>query len=384
MNESDNPESRLHGLFVVLFYISLALLAIASASIILNGLDNFLHAPIGIKDNPPEPGIVVQLAQLAWIPLLLSVLLFGILRAMSLVFKSVPRLLVEITIYNRGPEQAALQVLPTLWFRNSWTWWPGTAKPTLTQIAGPRGAQVVVASHVELGERYLYCDGDVPLLFTENETNSERLFATPNDSPYAKDAIDNYVVHGKHDAVNAKRTGTKVASQYQLNIDGGSTGTIRLRLSDLAPNAMGDPFKNFSKTMEARRRQADAFYKAITPESSTEDEASVLRQASAGMLWSKQFFFFDVDKWLKEHSTDPLKQDQMRNSKWRHMMSQHIISMPDKWEYPWYASWDLAFQTIALSTVDLDLAKEQLSLLLSEYVSASDRANSRLRVEFQR
>jgi hypothetical protein len=275
-------------------------------------------------------------------------------------------MLVEITIYNRGREQATLQVLPTLWFRNSWTWWPGTPKPTLRQIAGPRGVQVVVASHVELGERYLYCEGDVPLLFTENETNSERLFGTPNDGPYVKDAIDNYMVQGKRDAVNPKQTGTKVASHYQLNIDGGAKGTIRVRLSDLEPSGMGDPFRNFSKTMGARRRQADAFYKSITPESATEDEASVLRQASAGMLWSKQFFFFDVDKWLKEHSSDRLKQDQMRNSKWRHMMSQHIISMPDKWEYPWYASWDLAFQTIALSTVDLDFAKEQLSLLLSE------------------
>jgi len=275
-------------------------------------------------------------------------------------------ILVEITICNRGPEQAALQVLPTLWFRNSWTWWPGTPKPSLTQITGPRGARVVVASHVELGERYLYCDGDVPLLFTENETNCERLFGTPNDSPYVKDAIDNYVVRGKHEAVNPKRTGTKVASQYQLSIAGGATGTIRLRLSDLAPSTMGDPFKNFSETMEARRRQADAFYRSITPESTGEDEARVFRQASAGMLWSKQFFFFDVDKWLKEHSADPLKRDEMRNSKWLHMVSQHIISMPDKWEYPWFASWDLAFHALALSTVDLDYAKEQLSLLLSE------------------
>jgi hypothetical protein len=194
----------------------------------------------------------------------------------------------------------------------------------------------------------------------------ERIFGTPNETPYVKDAINDYVVLGRQEAVNPELTGTKVASQYRLNIAGGGTGTVRLRLSDLAPSVIGDPFKNFSKRMEARQRDADTFYKSIVPESVGQDEARVFRQSSAGMLWSKQFYFFDVDKWLKEHGVDPLKSDEIRNSKWRHMMNQHIISMPDKWEYPWYAAWDLAVQTMALSTVDLDFAKEQLTLLLSE------------------
>jgi len=275
-------------------------------------------------------------------------------------------ILIEITICNRGREEATLRVLPTLWFRNSWTWWPGTPKPSLAQVAAQNGIQAVVASHAELGERYLYCDETVPLLFTENETNSERIFGTPNETPYVKDGINNYVVLGRQEAVNPKLTGTKVASQYQLSMAGRAKRTIRLRLSDLAPAAMGDPFKNFSETMETRRHDADTFYKSITPKSAGEDEASVFRQALAGMLWSKQFYFFDVDKWLEEHGVDPLRSDEVRNSKWFHMVNQHIISMPDKWEYPWYAAWDLAFHTIAISTVDRDFAQEQLDLLLGE------------------
>jgi hypothetical protein len=275
-------------------------------------------------------------------------------------------ILIEITICNRGQEPAALQVLPTLWFRNSWTWWPGTPKPSLARVAAQHGVQAVAASHAELGQRYLYCDGDVPLLFTENQTNRERIFGTPNETPYVKDAVNNYVVEGRREAINPALTGTKVSAQYQLTIASGGMGTRRLRLSNLPPSVMGDPFKNFSEHMETRHREADTFYKSIIPEGVGQDKARVFRQALAGMLWSKQFYFFDMDKWLKEHGADPLKSDEMRNSKWLHMMNQHIISMPDKWEYPWYAAWDLAFQTIALSAVDLDFAKEQLSLLLGE------------------
>jgi hypothetical protein len=278
-------------------------------------------------------------------------------------------LLIQISVTNRGPEAATLHVLPTLWFRNSWTWWPGTPRPSMKQISGRKGTQVVAASHVDLGERYLYCEGEVPLLFTENETNNERIFGTVNHSPYVKDGINNYVIQGNHNSVNPEKTGTKSAAHYELKVGAGKTATIRLRLSDAAPAAMEDPFKSFDVTMQTRQSEADEFYKAITPESVSEDKALVMRQALAGMLWTKQYFFFDVDKWLLEHGVDPLKPGGrlMRNSEWFHMVNNHIISMPDKWEYPWYAAWDLAFHTIALSTVDTDFAKEQLDLMLQEF-----------------
>jgi hypothetical protein len=278
-------------------------------------------------------------------------------------------ILIQISVSNRGPEPATLDVLPTLWFRNTWTWWPDTPRPSLKQVTGKNDSRFVAASQAELGDRYLYYEKDVPLLFTENETNNERIFGTPNASPYVKDGINNYVVNGKRDAVNPQHTGTKTVAHHRINVAAGETATIRLRLSDLAPAAIGDPFKSFDQIMELRRHEADEFYRAITPERVNEDEARVMRQALAGMLWSKQYFFFDVDLWLTEHGQDPMKPGGrfMRNSEWFHMVNQHIISMPDKWEYPWYAAWDLAFHTIALSTVDVDFAKEQLDLMLQEF-----------------
>jgi hypothetical protein len=278
-------------------------------------------------------------------------------------------ILIRISVSNRGPEPALLHVLPTLWFRNTWAWWADTPKPSLRQITGKNGLTALAASHTQLGERYLYCEGDSALLFTENETNNNRIFGTPNVSPYVKDAINNCVVNGHRDAVNPENTGTKVAAQYQLNVSAGETATIRLRLSDLPVAALGDPFKGFDQIMQTRQRGADEFYRAITPPSVSKDEALVLRQAMAGMLWSKQYFGFDLDKWLEEHGVDSMRPGQkaMRNSEWFHMVNEHIISMPDKWEYPWYAAWDLAFHTIALSTVDLDFAKEQLALMLGDF-----------------
>ncbi len=279
---------------------------------------------------------------------------------------------IQVSIINRGLEPATLNLLPTLWFRNTWTWWPGTPKPSLKQVSGlkgTQGVQIVAASHAELGERYLYCEGDVPLLFTENETNNQRIFGTANSSPYVKDGFDNYIVHGNRDSVNPLKTGTKCAANYQLQVGAGQTATIRLRLSNLAPAAIGEPFKGFPAILKTRQAEADEFYKSITPKGVSEDQARVMRQALAGMLWSKQYFFFDVDKWLQEHGVDPIKPGGrfMRNREWFHMVNQHIISMPDKWEYPWYAAWDLAFHTIALSTVDTDFAKDQLDLMLQEF-----------------
>jgi len=278
-------------------------------------------------------------------------------------------ILIQISVSNRGPEPATVHVLPTLWFRNTWTWWPDTPKPSLKKISGQQGAPAVAASHAELGERYLYCEGEVPLLFTENETNNERLFGGVNAGRYVKDGINDYVVQGNQNTVNPAKAGTKSAAHYQVNVGAGKTATIRVRLSDLAPAAIGDPFKSFAEIMQTRQREADEFYKSITPTRISKDEALVMRQALAGMLWSKQYFFFDVDKWLTEHGEDPMKPGGRftRNSEWFHMVNRHVISMPDKWEYPWYAAWDLAFHTIALSTVDAQFAKEQLDLMLQEF-----------------
>jgi hypothetical protein len=275
--------------------------------------------------------------------------------------------LIQITVSNRGPDPATLQVLPSLWFRNTWSWSPATQKPSLKQITGQNGLRGVIAAHPELGDQVLYCDGDPALLFTENETNNERIFGMPNQSPYLKDGINNYIVNGQREAVNPVAEGTKAAAHYSLNIDGGASATIRLRLCASLPEAKA-PFKNFATILQSRKREADEFYKSITPAKTSEDEANVMRQGLAGMLWTKQYFSFDVDQWLTEHNADPMQQAarQVRNSEWYHMVNDHVISMPDKWEYPWYAAWDLAFHTIALSTVDVDFAKEQLELLLQE------------------
>ena len=245
-----------------------------------------------------------------------------------------------------------MHVLPTLWFRNTWTWWPDTPKPSLKQSLGRRGFRRSRPHILTLGERYLYCEGDAQLLFTENETNNERIFGTANASPYVKDAIDNYVVQGKQSAVNPGQTGTKSAAHYEVNINAGATARIRLRLSDVAPSSHRRSLRqlcaNHADPPGARQMSST---ESITPTRVSQDEALVMRQALAGMLWSKQFFFFDVDKWLKEHREDPMKPGTraMRNTEWFHMLNQNVISMPDKWEYPWYAAWDLAFHTIALS-----------------------------------
>jgi hypothetical protein len=277
-------------------------------------------------------------------------------------------ILVQITVVNRGPEAAVLHVLPTLWFRNTWTWWPDKSKPSLQEVKIKKG-RAVAASGSILGNRFLYCEGDVPFLFTENDTNNERIFGKPNTSPYVKDGINNYVVHGDESAVNPEHKGTKTAAHYQLNVPAGGTETLRLRLSALDPAALGQPFAGFDEIMETRRRETNEFYREITPEGTGEDKSRVMRQALAGMLWSKQFFMFDLSTWLKEHGMDPAHPGdrRMRNSDWYHMVNEHIISMPDKWEYPWYAAWDLAFHAMALSTVDVDFAKNQLDIMLQEF-----------------
>ena len=281
-------------------------------------------------------------------------------------------ILVRITAANRGPEAAELHLLPTLWFRNDWSSWiaesnRASTKPNLKQIKATAGTTAVAAAHPLLGEFILFCEGEVPLLFTENETNHERLFGQKNESPHVKDGINDSVVQGKQAAVNPDKKGTKVAAHYQVNVGAGQTKVIRLRLSNSSSDQKGKPFgKQFDDVFAERLREADEFYKSVTPPSVSADAAKVMRQALAGMLWSKQFFFFDGDNWLDEHHSNPLHHGYRasRNSEWFHMLNQDIISMPDKWEYPWYAAWDLAFHTLPLSIVDPDFAKEQMGLML--------------------
>ncbi|MGH7115197.1 MAG: MGH1-like glycoside hydrolase domain-containing protein, partial [Stellaceae bacterium] len=275
-------------------------------------------------------------------------------------------ILIEIVVSNRGPEAAAIDVLPTLWFRNTWAWSSQPPRPLLRRVETVAGAGAVFASHAQLGGYFLYCQGAPDLLFTDNETNNERLFATPNPTPYVKDGINDYVVAGRREAVNPARAGTKAAAHYRLSVAAGAARAIRLVLSDTARD---DPFGGrFTEAFEARRREADEFYRSITPARVGADAAIVMRQALAGMLWSKQYFAFDVHQWLREHGVDPLRpaSHRQRNREWFHLVGDHVISMPDKWEYPWFAAWDLAFHSLALATVDIDFAKQQLALLLDQ------------------
>ncbi|PWU21602.1 MAG: glucosidase, partial [Candidatus Rokuibacteriota bacterium] len=292
-------------------------------------------------------------------------------------------LLIQITIENRGPEPATLHVLPTIWFRNVWPSTSDAPRPMLRQIALGEGGGVIAASHPNLGERFLSCEGAAALLFTENETNTARLFGMPNRTPYVKDGIDSYIVHGRRDAVNPDKQGTKASAHYPVTVGGEESRTICLRLSDVAPavgassgNGRSDAFRSpFDTTIQARRNEADDFYATVIPVSLDADAARVMRQALAGMLWSKQFYYYDVDRWLTERGADPFnprRRAASRNEHWYHMRNAHILSMPDKWEYPWYAAWDLAFHVLALTMVDEDFGEEQLGLMLGhEYLHPS-------------
>jgi Glycosyl hydrolase family 63 C-terminal domain len=287
-------------------------------------------------------------------------------------------ILVHISVYNRGPEAAELHVLPTLWFRNQDVLTASTDEPLLRQAADGATCGVIMASHPELGERYLYCEGAVPLLFTNNTTNTQRLFGIPNPTPYVKDGINNFIVHGEQHTVNPEKRGTKACPHYHVTVPAGGSQVIRLRLTEVSPTDLAriygpqnTPFgSHFDTVLQSREQEADEFYATVIPTSVGSDAASVMRQALAGMLWSKQYYQYDVAKWLKEHGSDPYKPTQRvapRNDHWHHMYNADIISMPDKWEYPWYAAWDLAFHTLPLALVDADFSKEQLELLLQEH-----------------
>jgi hypothetical protein len=284
-------------------------------------------------------------------------------------------ILVQITVHNRGPEPAKIHVLPTLWFRNRWSWGRDLPRPSLRAESGK--ASIVQATEADLGERYLYCDGAAELLFTENETNNQKLFNGMNRTPYVKDGIHEFVVHGNSGAVNPARTGTKAAAHYQLTVRPGESETIRLRLTPTAAAGLSKAYRNgdgafgrhFDQVMKTRREEADEFYESVIPPSLSADAKNVMRQALAGMLWSKQYYNFDVVRWLDERGCDPFLSSGKRaprNEQWHHMHNADVISMPDKWEYPWYAAWDLAFHVLPLSLVDPDFAKGQLSLMLVE------------------
>jgi hypothetical protein len=276
--------------------------------------------------------------------------------------------LVRITVHNRGPQPAPIHVLPTIWFRNRWSWTVGSISPLLIRADPPAGTSLVVLDEATYGRRYLYVDGAPDLLFTENDTNTARLFGTPNRTPFVKDAFDRFVVHGEHAAVNPTRTGTKAAAHFSTTIPPGGSIVYRLRFAN---REMPAPFDtDFAQTFEDRIREADEFYAGVMPASLSDDGKRVMRQACAGLLWSKQFYHYVVTEWLHgdpAQPAPPLERASGRNSDWRHVYNADVLSMPDKWEYPWYASWDLAFHCIPFALIDPAFAKDQLILLLREW-----------------
>jgi hypothetical protein len=291
--------------------------------------------------------------------------------------------LIRISATNRGPEMATLHLLPTLWFRNTWAWGRDDRRPSLSeQPMEHRMLQVIRARHHSLGDYALFCEsggGKPLLLFTENETNLQRPYAVPNETPYVKDAFHSYVIERHMDAVNQAQTGTKAAAWYIRRIPPGGTAVIRLRLrkvtdeaGEITPEQAG--FKrgpmSFDAIFERRKQHADEFYAELQPAELDEDMRAVQRQALAGMLWSKQFYHYDVDQWLAGdpgQPAPPAERKRGRNREWVHLNNEDVLSMPDKWEYPWYAAWDLAFHCIPLALVDIDFAKSQLDLMLREW-----------------
>ncbi|MBX2866207.1 MAG: glucosidase [Leptolyngbyaceae cyanobacterium MAG.088] len=281
-------------------------------------------------------------------------------------------ILIQITVANRGPEAKTLTVLPTLWFRNTWSWEENPEKPSLKLADRQADFSTLEAAHADLGTRWLYCQHkglakQSPILFTENETNYQAVFGAANSTPYVKDAFHRYVIQGETAAVNAGLTGTKAAAHYTLEIGPGESQVICLRLSD-QPHLANPLGESFATTLAARQQETDDFYQKISPFSMSDEEKSVQRQAFAGLLWSKQYFGFDVNRWLKGDPTTPTPPaSRQRNNQWTHLDAEDIISMPDKWEYPWFAVWDLAFHCIPIAMVDPEFAKYQLDIMTREW-----------------
>jgi hypothetical protein len=303
---------------------------------------------------------------------------------------------IRITAWNRGPEAATLHLLPTLWFRNTWSWGSDLRRPIIRRATPVDGILSVESQHWQYGKRWLLATGQPELLFTENETNNARLFNGRNRSPYVKDAFHEYVIRQNKSAVNPDQIGTKMAAHYVLSLAPGQSATLKLRLTDLEPlgsmdihatiaGAISSPAHleraaevpgtndfgvGFDGLFELRKTEADEFYASRIPQHLSEDAKNVMRQAYGGMLWSKQFYHYDVRTWLEGDPAGPpppKERLKRRNKDWTHLYNEDIISMPDKWEYPWYAAWDLAFHCIPLAIIDPDFAKEQLILLLREW-----------------
>ncbi len=283
-------------------------------------------------------------------------------------------LLIRITVANRGPDAAACHVLPTLWFRNTWSWGYEKGpmgdvhgKPVMKKIKAPEGTAAVQADHPAAGTHFLYLEKTPTLLFTENETNNTRLFGTPNAAAFVKDAFHRYLVNGEAAAVNPAQTGTKAAALYVERIEPERACSFRLRLSN---TGTPDPFGDFDALFDRRRGEADEFYAQVQKPNLDEDEKRIQRQAFAGLLWSKQFFYFNIEQWLNgDPAMPPLPENRRlgRNHDWMHLNNFDVLSMPDKWEYPWYAGWDLAFHTIPIALVDGGFAKRQLKLMAREW-----------------
>ncbi len=302
-------------------------------------------------------------------------------------------ILIKITVTNHGPAEAELALLPTVWFRNTWSWGHDDYRPQarateslgFKQEHGTAGSTAIEREHKSYGKRWLLCEGEPELLFTKNETNAKKLFGSENRTPYVKDGINDYVVNGSPDAVSPEKSGTKAAALYNLRIAPGASVTVRLRLTDQEPKVarMSAPRlvlaqapktelfgQAFESIFSARRKEADEFYAMRAPKDISDDARNVQRQAFAGLLWSKQFYHFDVRTWLEGDPAGPPPPESRkkgRNQEWSNLYNADVISMPDKWEYPWYAAWDLAFHCIPLAQVDPDFAKEQLTLLLREW-----------------
>jgi hypothetical protein len=283
---------------------------------------------------------------------------------------SVEDILIRIHVFNRAPEKASLHLLPTIWFRNTWSWRNDKLRPILRRQK-IRDAEAVELIQDYYGRRLLYCEGAPALLFTENETNVQRLYGAQNRTPFVKDGINDYIVRGVRGAVNPEETGTKAAAHYQLEINAGESASVRLRFTNEEQSDVSKIFGvRFNRIFEERQRETDEFYESVIPQNLSRDAQSVMRQSLAGMLWSKQFYHYIIKDWLEGDSRQPPPPERRkhgRNHDWMHLYNADVISMPDKWEYPWYAAWDLAFHCVPLALVDADFAKEQLVLMLREW-----------------
>ena len=278
-------------------------------------------------------------------------------------------ILIRIEATNRGSEAAPLHLLPTVWFRNTWSWGMDDRKPRLRRDTTAEAAAIKL-EHFYYGTRWLYCDGAAELLFTDNETNNSRLFNAENNVPYVKDGINDYLVHDVKTSVNPEAAGTKASAHYESSVAPGQALSARLRLKNGAAPSARPLDGEFDRIFAQRREEAEEFYRTVVPDEVAPDRARIMRQALGGLLWSKQFYHYDVGRWLKGDPAQPeppRERAKGRNREWRHLYNSDVISMPDKWEYPWYAAWDLAFHCVALALVDADFAKEQLLLMTREW-----------------